>query len=166
MKRALAEESRDVALEDLDLGHVSLFVGQRMNEVVLARLHAAGYGGLRVSHGYLVQHLVGGERSVTELGRLLSVSQQAASKVVRELSALGYVERARGADRRARLVRLSRRGRAMLRRARAERRRLEASLIRSIPGAHVARTRATLLRMLHGLGGAEAVRRRRVREPR
>ena len=156
----------EVALEALDLGLLGLFVGQRLNERVLERLHAAGFDGIRMSHGYVVQHLIGGERSVTELGRLMGVTQQAASKVTAELATLGYVEHDRGADARVKRIRLSERGRAMLAQTRKLRRELEDSLTREISPHAVEQTRCVLAELLRRLGGATTVERRRLREPR
>lgn len=158
-------------LAALDLGYLALFVGQRVNELVLERLHEAGYGGVRTSHGYVVQHLVDEgpasgwpARSVTELAALLGVTQQAASKVVSELARLCYLEDAPADDRRVRRVRLSRRGRAMVAKARELRADVEASGLGGLPPASVGKARAVLVSMLERLGGADAVKGRRVRE--
>ena len=49
---------------------------------------------VRYSHGFLIQQLVEGPRPVGEIAENLGVTSQAVSKAVRELEALGYVERA------------------------------------------------------------------------
>src|ERR1051326_6875008 len=90
-----------VNLADLDLGYTALFLGQRINEIVMERMRAAGFKNIRESHGYVVQHLVQTERSITELAHRMNVSQQAASKVVAELRGSGILEISRGKDRRA-----------------------------------------------------------------
>lgn len=155
-----------VVVARLDLAQISLFVGQRADALVLERLHARGYGGLRISHGYLIQHVVQSERSITELAARMGVSQQAASKAVRELVELGYLELSAGKDARQRMVTLSARGREALACARKLRSELERKLVRSQPESAVRTARVVLNAMLEQLGGVEAVRTRKVREPR
>ena len=91
----------------LDLGYVALFLGLRVNQLIMDRMHARGFKGLRESHGYVIQHLIEKERSVTELARRMEVTQQAASKVVAELARLGILEIDKAADGRSKSVRLS-----------------------------------------------------------
>src|SRR5204863_3802125 len=92
----------------LDLGYLAQFVGAAFASAVQERLAAEGFDGLRFSHGYLVQHLVEGERTIGELAERLEVTQQAVSKTVAELEGLGYLERlADAADARVRRVRLT-----------------------------------------------------------
>lgn len=136
-----------------------------MNEEVLRRLHAAGFDGIRSSHGYLIQHVVQTDRSVTELAERMGVTQQAASKVVAELTELGYLELAPSDDARVRRVRLSRRGRSMLDTTRHIRSTLERTLLRGATPAAIRRAKTLLATALERLGGAEAVRTRRVRQP-
>lgn len=149
----------------LDLGQLAFFFGQLMNEEVLRRLHGAGFDGVRIAHGYVIQHVVETERSVGELAQRMGVTQQAASKVVGELSELGYLEQAPSTDARVRSVRLSPRGRAMLERTRRIRRNLERTLLRDAPAADIQRAKALLVTALERLGGVEAIRVRRVRQP-
>ena len=154
-----------VALETLDLGYLSLFVGLRINELVLGELLAAGFAGIRHAHGYVFQHLVAGPMAITELARHLDVTQQAASKTVSELVGLGYLEGAESVDARVRRVALSERGRAAIAAARAIRARQQRRLTKK-HGGEVARACRLLSEVLEDLGGAEAVRTRKVRAPR
>jgi DNA-binding MarR family transcriptional regulator len=154
-----------VDLASLDLGYLGQFVGQRINDLVLEKLAAEGYGDLRVSHGYVVQHLLAGPRTVTELARLLGVSQQAASKTVAELVELGYLDTAATEDRRARAISLSKRALASVAIARKFRAKLEKRLV-TRHGPAVEKARILLARVLEDLGGADIVRTRSVREPR
>lgn len=149
----------------LDLGYLALFVGMRINELVLDQLHAAGFEGLRQAHGYVFQHLLVRPLGITELAQLLGVSQQAASKSVAELLALGFLQEASGDDRRVRAITLSERGLACVRKARSLRAAMERRLVRR-HGAEVARTRHLLAEILSELGGVSAVRTRTVRAPR
>ncbi|WP_211193692.1 MarR family winged helix-turn-helix transcriptional regulator [Pyxidicoccus fallax] len=160
------KEDASVRLESLDLGYLALFVGQRVNEQVLEDIHAAGFTGLRHAHGYVFQHLLGGPRSISELAELLEVTQQAASKTVAELEALGYVERTASEDARVRRVALSARGQAAVERTRALRAGLQKRFERQHGAAAVDAARKLLAAVLTSLGGAEAVRARRVRAPR
>jgi DNA-binding MarR family transcriptional regulator len=155
----------DVEPAGLDLGYLALFVGMRVNELVLEKLHAAGYGDARHAHGFVFQHLIGGSRTITELAGLLDVSQQAASKSVAELIELGYVVAEPAPDRRARRISLGGRGHAVIALARKTRARLEHKLVVQ-HGPAVARARTLLAAVLDDLGGAAAVRTRQVRAPR
>jgi DNA-binding MarR family transcriptional regulator len=160
------KQAAAVQLESLDLGHLALFVGMRVNDVVLEEIHAAGFTGLRYAHGFVFQHLLGGPRSIGELAGLLEVTQQAASKTVAELEKLGYVEEAGSEDARVRRVRLSARGQAAVDTSRAARAGLEERFRRSHGSRALEEARKLLADVLESLGGSEAVRSRRVRLPR
>jgi DNA-binding MarR family transcriptional regulator len=159
-------EGSAVKLEELDLGYLALFVGMRINELTLESVHAAGFAGLRDAHGYIFQHLLGGARSISELAALLEVTQQAASKTVAELERLGFIEETPSDDARVRRVRLSARGQAAVEQGRASRAELQKRFERSYGKRAVDDARELLARVLASLGGAEAVRARRVRMPR
>ncbi|MCP3140123.1 MarR family winged helix-turn-helix transcriptional regulator [Pyxidicoccus xibeiensis] len=160
------KDAATVQLEALDLGYLALFVGQRVNEQVLEDIHAAGFTGLRHAHGYVFQHLLGGPRSISELAGLLEVTQQAASKSVAELEGLGYVEKTESGDARVRRVALSARGLAAVEKTRAVRAGLQKRFERQHGARAVEEARKLLAAVLSSLGGAEAVRTRRVRQPR
>lgn len=160
------KDSAPLRPESLDLGYLALFVGMRVNEVVLEEVHAAGFADLRHSHGYVFQHLLGGPRSIGELAALLEVTQQAASKSVAELVSLGYVEQAPSEDARVRRVGLSAHGLAAIEKTRAVRASLEERFKRRQGRPAVDEARRVLAEVLEGLGGTEAVRTRRVRAPR
>ncbi len=164
-KKRLASDEVDPGA--LDLGHLSLFVGHALAEAVLGEVAAAGHAGLRVSHGYVFQHLIGAARTVGELGERLQVSQQAASKVIAELESLGYVERTADAgDGRVRRVQLTDRGEQAVAAARAARSAIDRRLARRCGADALETTRQTLARVLDELGGTDAVRHRRVVAPR
>lgn len=100
---------------------------------VTAALNQAGYGDLRPSDGYLVQHLQHGPVSIGELAGRLGITAQGVSKIVIEMEQRGYVSRTPSpSDQRTRLVDLTERGWDAVhftRRARAEvNRRLRAVL--------------------------------------
>ena len=131
----------------------------------MERLRAAGFQNVRESHGYLIQHLIEKDRSITELAQRIEVTQQAASKTVAELAKLGILDVVPGADRRAKTVKLSARGRAAVHASRQIRRRIEARLIRSLGAAEYDAARSILSAALNALGGIKRIRTRRVLPP-
>lgn len=149
----------------LGLSHLAQFVGVFVNRQVLDDMKRAGFGDLRESHGYLVQHLLRGPHSVGQLAKLLGVTQQAVSKTVGELTRAGYLEAVAGDDARVRLVRLSARGQASVAAARRFRERIEARLARRLGEREAKRTQAALLQLLEELGGLQQIAGRRVPSP-
>jgi DNA-binding MarR family transcriptional regulator len=146
---------RPVDLMRLDLATLAHLAGSSANDAILARLHEIGHTGVRISHGYVIQHLIEGAPTVSELGELLGVTQQAASKQLLELERLGYVERVPDpADSRVRRARLTSRGRRLVEDSRRLRRELD------VPGDEVAKR--ALIRLLDATGGTEKVLKRRV----
>jgi DNA-binding MarR family transcriptional regulator len=146
----------------LALSHLAHFVGLAANRQLLAELGEAGFGDVRESHGFLIQHLLRGPHSVSELAVLLGVTQQAVSKTVSELTAAGYLESSPGRDARVRLVRLSERGHACVLCARKLRERLERRLEKALGTRRAQQTRHALAEALELLGGVAAVKQRRV----
>ena len=141
--------------------------GLALTTEALRRLHAAGHPDLRISHGFVVQHLVEGPVRVGDLATRMGVTQQAASKAVAELAALGYLERAADpADARVRRIGLSARGRAAVATTRAVRADIEHELAAALGADRVEAARRTALDALEWAGGADAVRARRVPAPR
>jgi DNA-binding MarR family transcriptional regulator len=149
----------------LDLGYLALFFGLRVNELVLARAKRAGFGGVRESHGYVIQHLIESDRSISDLARRMEISQQAASKVIAELAKLEIVEVRTAANRREKRVRLSARGWEAVRRGRMTRRRIERRVIGEVGAKDYDQAKSILLRCLTALGGLERIRARRIRSP-
>ncbi len=78
---------------------------------------------------------------------------------------LGYLETAAGDDRRAKQIALSSRGHAAIAHVRKTRAALEARLVKRHGVVEVARVKSLLARALEELGGAAAVRKRTIREP-
>lgn len=150
----------------LDLGHLALFTGQRINELVIAQMVKAGFKNVRESHGYLIQHLIESERSITELARRMEVTQQAVSKSVAELVRFGILEVATAKDRRAKRIRLSLRGWQSVRQARKTRSQIDMRLAKALGNNEYRRAKTALLTCLDALGGVERIRSRRVRAPR
>lgn len=85
-----------------------------------ADLAARGFADLGPSSGYVFRVLGDRERSLSELAGLLGMTLPGAGKIVDEMERGGYVERhADRSDRRVKRLRLSPRGRAALKAARA-----------------------------------------------
>ena len=164
--RSKASDQTRVDPAQLDIASLGFFLGLRVNELVLEKGTAAGFRGMRESHGYIVQHLIESERSITELARRMNVSQQAASKSIAELAKHGVVESRPAADRRTRRTRLSKRGWEAVRFSRQSRQAIEARLERTVGAKSYRDARATLIACLDALGGLSRVRTRRIRSPR
>jgi len=152
---------------NLDVGQLGQFVGLCFDREVLAALERAGFAEVCSSHGYVVQRLLEGPHSVSALARQLGVTQQAVSKQVAEMTALGLVEPAApGTDARERRVQLSKRGHACVARSRQTRKKVSRRLEAALGVKALADLERTLTRALTALGGMDAVQRRRVRPPR
>ena len=158
-------KSRPVDASRLDLGYLAFFLGLRVNQLVLDRLRAAGFARARESHGYVIQHLVEAERTITELADRMEVTQQAASKAVAELAALGIVELLPAPDRRAKVVRLSAEGVRVVQSGRQARLEIDVQLVNAIGKKQYTAAKAALLTCLQTLGGIEPIRTRRIRQP-
>jgi DNA-binding MarR family transcriptional regulator len=152
---------------ELDAVTALYLSGLALTTEALRRLHAAGHPDLRISHGFVVQHLVVGPVRIGDLAARMGVTQQAASKAVTELEALGYLERsADPADGRVRRVGLSARGVEAVSATRAVRAEIERELAAALGAQRLEAARHTALDALEWAGGAEAVRGRRVASPR
>lgn len=152
---------------DLDVVSAVFLSGLALNEEAVRRLHARGHEGLRTRHGYVIQHVVEGPIPIGELAARLGVTQQAASKTAGELEQLGYLERtADPADARVRLVGLTKRGSAAVAETRKIRAEIEAELSAALGPRRTAALKAAAIDALTWAGGLDAVRGRRVPEPR
>lgn len=141
----------------IDLATLAYLAGSSANDAILRRLHEIGHTGVRVSHGYVIQHLIEGTPTVSELGEALGVTQQAASKQLLELERLGYVARVPDpVDSRIRRAELTERGHRLVEDSRRLRRELDDQV-----GDDSAKQ--ALIRLLDVTGGTETVLRRRVR---
>jgi DNA-binding MarR family transcriptional regulator len=149
-------------LPRLDLGYTALFLGLRVNQMVMERMRARGFKSVRESYGYVIQHLIEKDRSITELARRMEVTQQAASKVVAELAKLGMLEISKAEDGRAKNVRLARLGWNAVEEGRRIRRRIERRLIHIAGPEKYDEVNSTLSTYLEALGGMARVRSRQI----
>ena len=149
----------------LELPYLGFFLGLRVNELVMERAWNAGFHGVRESHGYVIQHLIETDRTITELARRMEITQQAASKIVAELIRLGILETASAGDKRIKRIRLSKRGWQCVQLGRWTRARIEKQLIRSVGKRDYESAKLTVLKCLQELGGIKRIRTRRIRAP-
>lgn len=96
-------------------------ITQAMVTELVERLRAAGYADITVTHHPVFYNIDADGTRLTELAARAGTTHQSMGELVTGLVRLGYVERRTDPeDRRARLVRLTRRGHNAKRRARAE----------------------------------------------
>jgi DNA-binding MarR family transcriptional regulator len=150
-------------LQDKDLVLWVTLLAEVLGSESVAALRAE-HPEVRYAHGFLFQQLVEGPRPVGEIAGNLGVTSQAVSKMVRELEALGYVERTPAPeDARVRLVGLSERGRAVIAAGRAERARVNRELAAVLGEERIHAAARTLKDALQARGAMSDVRSRRVR---
>ena len=129
-----------------------------------AAVEGAGIDDMRSSFGFVIRALAERDRTLTELAELLAVTKQAAIKVVDEMEARDFVERRPDpADRRAKVLSLTEKGRRVRRAALSASRRMEAELRRELGDERVEAFRTVMLRFLERhdvLGDAVAGRAR------
>jgi DNA-binding MarR family transcriptional regulator len=86
-----------------------------INERVIERASAAGFADVRIAHTAVFQHVRDEGSRITELAERAQLTKPTIVYLVNDLEALGYVERIPDpADGRAKLVRLTERGRAAI----------------------------------------------------
>jgi DNA-binding MarR family transcriptional regulator len=143
-----------------DLGILLSLAYQGFVDELRAALAAQGYGDLGRSDGYVFRLVDAEPMSVSGIATALAISKQGAGQIVDDMEARGYLERRPDpADRRAQLIRLSRRGRQALAAARGFHRRYERKLIGRHGAAPVAALRALLGEMAAAGAGAAGTRR-------
>ena len=107
-------------MSDSGQGHQLVFLLIGTFRKIIDELHTylagEGFEDARPMHGFVLQAIGADAVSITELGRRLGVSKQAAAKTVRQMELQGLVARdADPADARASLIRRSPRGDKLLR---------------------------------------------------
>ena len=153
-----------VDIRSLDFGTLCYLVGQGFNNEVLDRLKSEGFASVKVSFGYVVQHLLDGDKTVTQLAVRMGVTQQAASKRVREMLGAGVLELAPGKDRRESRVALSSLGHTIVARTRAIREELAKELIVDAAPADLRAARELLFLAIGRLQMTQTVQQRSVQE--
>ncbi|MBF6173010.1 MarR family winged helix-turn-helix transcriptional regulator [Nocardia blacklockiae] len=103
-----------MADDELNVGLLMFIAYRAMEDRIYAGLAEAGYGDVTLAQGRLAGRLAPGGSRITELAEQAQITKQTAGFLVDQLERAGYVERVPDpSDGRARLVRLSPRGRAM-----------------------------------------------------
>ena len=99
-----------------DLALLLLAGFRSLADAATAELARRGYPGHRPLHDFALRALVSGAGNAAELGRRLSVSKQAAAKIIDVLEARGYVAREPDpADGRRKLLRVTASGHDLMR---------------------------------------------------
>ena len=98
-----------------NLRQLLLRASRAINQNVTAALRAAGFEDLKNSQVFCLAHIDLDGTSIVDLAERSSTSKQAASKLVGELVALGYLSTSRGpSDGRSILVRFTPRGHSLM----------------------------------------------------
>lgn len=105
--------SGSIKTEDMLIGALLRVPAQAIQRRIINELNGAGFGGLRLPHMAVLQFPgPEGVRPGT-LAERAGMSKQAINQLLRSLEGLGYIVRSDGADEgRARIIRLTKRGRA------------------------------------------------------
>ena len=120
---------------------------------ISAGLDARGHPGVRSAHSAVLAHLGTGAVRVTDLAERGRVTQQAMGKILRELERMGYVSRAVDAsDKRAREIRLTRRGRHLVDDCQAVVAEVQQDFCSRVGEAEMARFEECLRRVVSRLG--------------
>lgn len=134
-----------------------------MNEAVVSQMATAG---VRVSHGYVFQHLIPGPLPVSELAKRLGITAQGTSKAVAELEGLGFVSReVDPQDHRIRIVALTEQGRAIVEAGRRSRAAANDALRSALGPEDAAALLALLQKAATATGALEAMASRRLKPP-
>jgi DNA-binding MarR family transcriptional regulator len=141
-------------------------IGAAVDAYVLVELRKARLHGLRKGHGYVIQRLILGPATASEMAELLGVTQQAVSKTVGELVKLGYLRQSvDSGDRRRRPLTLTARGRRAVEVSRAARAALEEQIGKSAGTRRLAAAKAVAAITADVLGIADRIETRSVQPP-
>jgi DNA-binding MarR family transcriptional regulator len=153
-------------LPEPDLLSLVSIAGAAVDARVLDGMAEAGFDTVRPAHGYLIQRLVVGPQLISAMAADLGVSQQAMSKMVKEMIRLGLAAQHIDAqDSRRRPVTLTDRGRAAVDKARAVRADLEENLRGAAGADDLAAAQRVVGVLLDQLGLGQNVAQRTVPMP-
>lgn len=131
---------------------------------LLAAMDRSGLRGMRPAYGFVIRAVAAESPTINRLAELLSVSKQAASKLVDEMHRAGFLKRQEDqSDRRQTRLQLSRKGQAVRRRALAVSRGIERALRHRTSDRDVAACRRVLIAFIEQHGQLEDVLARRAR---
>lgn len=147
-----------------DLAILLVSASRAVADVLQDAVAAAGVEDMRPSFGFVLRALGDDGATLTELASRLAVTKQAAIKVVDEMERRGFVERrAHPADRRAKVISPTERGRLVRRAAMKASRAMERQLRRAAGDADVDAFRRALSVFLDQHGALDEVRAGRAR---
>ena len=113
MSRASFLRSAPVASKDMLIGALLRVPAQAIHRRIITELNAAGFEELRVPHMAVLQYPGPDGGRPGQLAERAGTSKQAMNQLLRSLEGLGYLDRSDTPDEgRARIVRLTKRGRA------------------------------------------------------
>jgi DNA-binding MarR family transcriptional regulator len=134
-----------MSIEPYDFGILLGLAYQDFVAELNDHLARRGFTSVGASYGYVFRALVGQDLTTSQLAARLRITPQGAAKIVDEMAATGYVERqVDPGDRRAKVLRLTERGRGAVSAARAFHRDFERRLARRHGTAAAAAVREAL----------------------
>ena len=105
-------DERNISATERTLGYLLRLPYERLSECVYGTLAAQGFPDIRPAHSAVFRHIAGSGSRVSDLAERAGLTKQSMAYLVEALAAAGYVAVAPDpADGRAKLVRLTRRGR-------------------------------------------------------
>ena len=135
--------------EDLNTGLLLFIPYRAMEDEVLTRLSAAGFGEITLARARVFQRIDAGGSRLTDLAQRAQVTKQTAAGLVDELERAGYVERVPDpGDARARLIRVAARGAAAVEVAAGVVAEVEDRWMRHLGRKRMSELRATLAQLL------------------
>src|SRR4051794_13984210 len=143
------------APEDVRVGLLARRLVRAVADQTRAELAAHGFADLRPVHNAVFTHVHRGGARITDVAAELRITKQAVTLLVDELEAGGYVERVPDpSDGRAKLVRLTDRGRAAARVALRTARRLDQRWAEVVGAERLADLKTTLWDLVQAAEGA------------
>ena len=148
MSRPSSLLSLPVAPKEMLIGALLRVPAQAIHRRIINELNAAGFGDLRVPHMAVLQFPGPDGVRPGILAERAGMSKQAMNQLLRSLDALGYVARSDAADEgRARIVRLTKRGRAAYVKIHEILREIEREWIAELGPKHFTQLKGLLLRV-------------------
>jgi DNA-binding MarR family transcriptional regulator len=147
------EERRLREFQAESLQRHAIEFGEWMVRASNSHAHTVGHNDLRPAHARLMVFLGWEGSRITDIARAQDVTKNAVGQLVTELEDLGYVERVPDpVDGRAKIVRYTEQGRALLADAAAIAEQLDAEIEAVIGARRLAELRSTLADICHHLG--------------
>lgn len=127
--------------------------GEWMVRASNSHAHTLGHSKLRPAHARFMVFLGWEGSRITDIAKAMDVTKNAVGQLVSEMEDLGYVERVPdSADGRAKIVRYTKKGRALIADAAAIAKRLDGEIEAVIGARRLTELRSTLADICHHLG--------------